>query len=107
MLLSNFDPAVVNVPTDAPQGKLKYVGDVNSIFHQSPSAWHDMIDRAVSVTYRTFRKHCHGLDEWAAERGYGRHLHISNDYAVSYNRSMYKGKVCYYLCWSGFEYLWR
>ena len=65
-----------------------------------------MIEAAVDVTYRTMRRVCEGLQEWAKAHGYDNDLPLSKDWHVSYHRSTFKGKLCYFLQWSGIEYIW-
>jgi hypothetical protein len=70
-----------------------------------------MQDDAVSVTYNTIRKHCLGFDEWAKDMGYDigcqrGGLRLSQDWAVSFHRSKYRGKPCYYIRHSSIEYIW-
>ena len=69
-----------------------------------------MKDDAQDVTYRTFRAHCEGVDEWAKSKGYDRRsnqgLTLKADWAVSYHKGIYDGRPCYFLCWSGIEYIW-
>lgn len=71
---------------------------------------HAMQDRARDITYRTFRKHCAGVDEWAASVGYAvgrkKGLHLQDDFAVSFYKSWYAGKPCYYVRWSSIEHIW-
>ena len=70
----------------------------------------DMVDRALEVTYRTFLSHVpleelkSVFDWYEWERSDG--LHLKNDYAVSWFRSVYDGRHCYYCCQSGIEYIW-
>jgi hypothetical protein len=69
-----------------------------------------MIDEAIDISLRTFRKHCIGFAEIAKQLGYERDsrkgLTIANDWHVSYHRSKYNGKRCYYLRWSAIEHIW-
>jgi hypothetical protein len=70
-----------------------------------------MIDAGRDVTYETFQRHCAGLAEWAVEHGYeGPHerggLHIKNDWHVGYFKSTFRGRPCYYMSWSGIEFIW-
>ena len=60
----------------------------------------------VSVSYRTMRRHCAGLTQWAKNHGYDRHLPLSHDFHVSYHKGVYRGAPCYYLVWSGIEFIW-
>ncbi len=70
---------------------------------------HEMIDAAIDVTYQTMLKHCPGLIDWAVEQGYERHgrdgLTLKKDWAVSFHRSKYRGRRCYYVCWSAIEFI--
>jgi hypothetical protein len=68
-----------------------------------------MIDEAVEISYRTFCKHC-SWREASELFGYDTHpkqggLMLKNDWAVTYQRSTYKGKRCYVLCHSAIEYI--
>ncbi len=70
-----------------------------------------MVDAATTVTYRTFRQHCEGVDDWASGMGYdvGNEkggLRLCNDWSVSFHRSKYNGRPCYYICHSCIEYIW-
>jgi hypothetical protein len=64
------------------------------------------------VTYRTMLRHCVGLIEWAVGVGYSRRVNMGHgvtlrlDPYVSYHKSTYRGRSCYYLVWSGVEYIW-
>ena len=78
--------------------------------NSTANAIHDMTGQSREVTYRTFRKHCAGLDDWARGMSYeldSRYgLTLKNDFHVSYHRSVYRGKPCYYLVHSAIEYIW-
>jgi hypothetical protein len=67
-----------------------------------------MIDTAVDITYRTFFQHC-DLEEARTLLCYDKHwkqgLTLKKDWHVSYHRSTYNGKRCYFLCHSGIEYI--
>lgn len=65
-----------------------------------------MIEDAVEVTYRTMHRNCVDLYPWAKAHNYGRHFPLKKDWHVSYYRSKFKGEVCYFLVWSGIEYIW-
>lgn len=72
---------------------------------------HDMVDRAREVTYQTLRKHCDGVDQFAAGLGYDTGnerggLRLKDDFAVSFHKSLYRGKPCYYVDHSRIEYIW-
>ena len=71
----------------------------------------EMVNQSRDITYRTFRKHCDGVDDFAKQMGYdvGNQrggLRLKGDWAVSFCRSFYKGKKCYYICHSCIEYIW-
>lgn len=86
----------VDVPwwTDMPQGTLI----------------EDMREAAVDITYKTAQKHCTGLMAWAVDKGYELNrregLTLANDFSVSFHKSVYDGMPCYYVQWSGIEYIW-
>jgi hypothetical protein len=63
-------------------------------------------DDMVYVSYRTMRRRCVGLADKAKELGYGRWLTLKGDWHVSYHRSIYRGRPCYYMVWSAIEYIW-
>lgn len=80
-----------------------------------PNAGEDllaMIDRARDVSYRTMLKHCPTLREWAREKGYGPMnqggfgLFLQNDPCVSFAKSVFRGKPCYFVTWSAIEFIW-
>jgi hypothetical protein len=71
---------------------------------------HDMMDKARQVTYSTFVKAI-GLDQlrelfadygWGHQRGFVR---MKTDPHITYYRSIFKGKHCYYVRESGIEYI--
>lgn len=69
-----------------------------------------MIENATPVTLATMRRNCIGLDAWAKAQGYEsdkrRGLTLANDWHVSYHRSTYDGQRCYFVRWSGIEFIW-
>lgn len=67
-----------------------------------------MRDSATKVTYRTMLKHCVDMLHVAQRLGYivrGQDLKLKDDWCVSYHRSKYRGKPCYYFVWSGIEHI--
>jgi len=70
----------------------------------------EMVDAGSQVTYDTMRRHCHGLLQWAKGMGYAvssRYgLTLKEDWHVTFWRSKFRGKRCYYLCHSCIEYVW-
>ena len=69
----------------------------------------DMIDKAIDITYQTIKKHIKGLDEWEKSMGYvtgnKKGLKLKNDYAVTFHRSKYRNKKCYYIKHSAIEFI--
>lgn len=68
-----------------------------------------MTEKAKQVTYRTMLKHCPDLLEFAEGLGYGRRspdLTLKKDWGVSFWKSTYDGRPCYYFCWSMIEHIW-
>lgn len=67
--------------------------------------------RAVEVSYDTMLRHC-DLLSWAIEHGYearsnqGSGITLQHDPYVSYHRSTFEGRPCFYLVWSGIEFVW-
>jgi len=58
------------------------------------------------ITYRTFRKHCAGVREWAKALGYDRWLPISKCQYVAFYKSFYQDRPCYYAVHSAIEFIW-
>jgi hypothetical protein len=67
----------------------------------------DMVDNARQISYRTFCKHIKSQDLKHIKEalGYGKDLSLKRDWAVSFYKSKYKNKPCYYLCHSMIEYV--
>lgn len=69
-----------------------------------------MVDDPQDITYRTMLKHCHGLLDWAVEHNYDRRsdqgLTLRNDWHVSYHKGVWGNEPCYFLKWSGIEFIW-
>lgn len=69
-----------------------------------------MRDNEKEVTREEFLEHCDSVDKWARERGYEDNpdegLTLADDWHVSYHRSTYDGRPCFYLCWSSIEFIW-
>ena len=65
-----------------------------------------MVDDARQITLRTLLKHCEGVKEWAIDHGYGDGLELKDDYCVSFYKSTFEGKPCYYIDWSSIESVW-
>jgi len=70
----------------------------------------EMKDQAVEITYRSFAKHC-VLGDFLHYHGYctrtrSTGLRLQDDGCVTYFKSWYRGKPCYYLKHSAIEYIW-
>lgn len=70
-----------------------------------------MIDNGRSVTYRTLLKHV-PVDELARlfpdyewRPGIKNELRLKDDWAVEFSRSHWRGERCYYVRWSGIEFV--
>ena len=70
-----------------------------------------MTEAAIDITRRTFLQHVDQseLADIAEHLGYCWHpsqgLTMAADWAVSYHRSKYQGRRCYYFCWSAIEHV--
>jgi hypothetical protein len=65
-----------------------------------------MLEAAREVSLKTFRRRC-DTREWEAKMGYERHggLPLSRDWHVSYHKSVFRGRPCYYAVHSAIEYI--
>jgi len=63
------------------------------------------------ITLDTFRRRVDptSFSSLQSELGYAvgqeKGLHLKDDWAVSYHKSVFRGKPCYYLRWSSIEYI--
>lgn len=72
------------------------------------------IEKEREVTFSTFAKYVDvksvseqlGYSQGRARRG-ERLLTLGNDWAVSFYRSIWKGKRCYFMRWSAIEYVYQ
>ena len=70
-----------------------------------------MTASAIKITRRTFLKHVDRNDLECIEGGLGyekdprKGLTMAADYCVSYHRSKFEGKPCYYFQWSRIEHI--
>jgi hypothetical protein len=74
-------------------------------------ALHTMTDNAREVTLDTIRQHCAGLAEWEKSMGYDTGnerggLRLKNDWHVTFHKSVYRKRRCYYIRHSAIEYIW-
>lgn len=69
-----------------------------------------MVDQAREVSYATVQRQCSGLVQWSEQHGYARlpanGLTLKNDWHVSYHKSRFRNRPCYYVCWSAIEFIW-
>jgi len=63
-----------------------------------------MTEKAREISCKTFSRHC-DTEELERSLGYGAWLRMANDYAVSFYKSKYCGKPCYYLDHSRIEHV--
>jgi len=71
---------------------------------------HDMIDNAEEIDYEDIREHISQKElrlvfsgyDWSNQGG----LQLHNDWAVSFHKSKYNGKLCIYVQWSSIEHIW-
>lgn len=70
----------------------------------------ELRDSAEDVTEAEFRAACEGVDDWAVAHGYDLDpddgLTLSEDWHVSWERGTYDGRPCFFLTWSGIEFVW-
>jgi hypothetical protein len=71
----------------------------------------DMVEVSVPVTYETMRHHCEGLVDWLLWKGvvtdrYGMVPRLKASDWVSFQKSWYDSIPCYYVDWSGIEFIW-
>lgn len=68
-----------------------------------------MVEDAKEVSRKVFMLHCPSAREKFRELGYEddprKGLTAKNDWHISYHRSRYAGKRCYYFRWSAIEYV--
>lgn len=69
-----------------------------------------MVEKACQVSHRTMKLNCPDLDGWAKMIGYARDIRygitLKKDRHVTYWKSIFKGKKCYFLVHSAIEYVW-
>jgi len=65
----------------------------------------DMVDKSREITLATFLRHVSRADIYSVLDGYGKHFSINRDWHVSYYKSKYDGKSCYYIVHSAIEYV--
>ena len=79
---------------------------------QSPGQLiNDMQEVATPVTYETMRRRCEGLVDWLLWKGvvterYGMVRALKSSPWVAFKKSWYAGLPCYFVDWSGIEFIW-
>lgn len=66
-----------------------------------------MVDQAIETTYKELLFNCHDIHDIEESIGYDldTELRLHNDYTVSFWRSKYEEKDCYYFQHSCIEYI--
>ena len=64
----------------------------------------DMVDNAREITRETFFRHV-SRKETSDLLGYDKDFPISRDWHMSFHKSIYRGKPCYYVVHSAIEYI--
>ena len=68
----------------------------------------NMVEIAKEITFSTFALHCN-WQEWAKAATYSigseKGLHLKDDWAVSFCKSVYDGQKCYYINHSRIEHI--
>jgi len=98
----------LNVAASRTQRPYRYLRNCTSFSRADVKHLEEMIDNARDVTYATFFRHCSWREACALFGCYGHYkqgLTLKQDWAVSYHRSKYKGRRCYYLRHSAIEYI--
>lgn len=84
---------------------------ITNCVNSTAKAINDMVyNNSREIAWRTFRKHVSIEDlqylfPYYSYGGRDERLHIKDDWAVTFNKSTYKGKPCYYLVHSAIEYI--
>lgn len=85
---------------------------LHSCIESDAESIHALIDslKCKKVTYRTMMRNCEDLQQWAINHKYDirrdRGLTLEQDWNVGYFRSVYRGMSCYFLQYSGIEFIW-
>ena len=85
-----------------------YFNNCVGIGSKDVPALHQMIDRARDIKWETLIKHIRTEQVRSLFPDYeynGNGLHIKDDWAVSFCKSRFRGKVCYYIRHSAIEYI--
>jgi hypothetical protein len=71
----------------------------------------EMQEESVEVTYQTMQRHCQGLVDWLLWKGvvderYGMVEKLRRSSWIAFKKGFYDGMPCYFVDWSGIEYIW-
>ena len=70
----------------------------------------NMLDSHEEATVSELRENIAGLDDWAVAHGYELDpddgLTLDDDWHVSAGVAVYRGEPCWFLRWSGIEFIW-
>ena len=71
----------------------------------------DMQEIAVPVRYQTMQRNCEGLADWLLWKGVVTERHgmvaaLEKSSWVAFKKSFYDGIPCYFVDWSGIEFIW-
>lgn len=71
----------------------------------------DLQEISIPVTYKTMQRHCEGLADWLLWKGVVTDRHgmvkaLEQSDWVAFKKSFYDGIPCYFVDWSGIEFIW-
>lgn len=71
----------------------------------------EMQEGSVEVTYQTMQRHCQGLVDWLLWKGVVDETHgmvekLERSSWIAFKKGFYDGMPCYFVDWSGIEYIW-
>jgi len=82
---------------------------ITSCVHASAHKIDAMKDKAIEITYNTFRRRVGSVIVAEIEQsfGYDKHLRLKDDWAIRFYRSKWNGKPCYVMRHSAIEYIYQ
>jgi hypothetical protein len=91
-------------------GFKQYTYEISCV-QADPDDIDEMVDGAKPVSYKEFVANCAEIEEMATGLGYEAHgsrkgLTLNRDAAVSFFKSTYQGKPCYFMVHSQIDYIW-
>jgi hypothetical protein len=84
---------------------------VTNCVNSTAAAISPMVDGARDITRKTFLAHVDTVSRQEIETALGYALNarqgltMAGDYHVSYHRSIFRGRPCYFFRWSAIEYV--